>query len=333
MLPDQQAESLITTVGKSVCSTVIEDAAVQAAMQPWVRMECYQLGRGRRLGRMDCMDLETHQIVREHQEVAVQKMGVTPPNLCIISCCTPDPTFRFSELRAGDTDMVFFMPENKEFDIYVPAGARTSYVSLDQEEFLSGARILDPAEWERAPEDLIHIPAASQPALERMVNRWLAAIGTTATPTSALDEDTRRRMLLQDILEIVKTSPGCQPSSTDRLRAFQVCRSARAYLEDRLMDDSLPTIVDICRYVGVAERTLQYAFRAYADMSPLAYLRLCRLNRARAGLSRPSAMEITVTEVATRFGFFHLGKFARDYRLHFGESPSQALARGLRLAA
>src|SRR5690606_377487 len=111
-------------------------------------------------GQIDCIDLGTQQVVRERQDVAVQKMGITPTNLCTISYCTPDPTFRFSELRGGDADQVFFMPGNQEFDIYVPAGARTTYVSYDQEAFLSAARVLDPAEWERAPEDLVHIPAA-----------------------------------------------------------------------------------------------------------------------------------------------------------------------------
>src|SRR5690606_11635046 len=42
-------------------SAVVRFAADQAAMQPWIEMECYQLGRGNTLAKMDCLDLGTQQ--------------------------------------------------------------------------------------------------------------------------------------------------------------------------------------------------------------------------------------------------------------------------------
>jgi AraC-like DNA-binding protein len=37
--------------------------------------------------------------------------------------------------------------------------------------------------------------------------------------------------------------------------------------------------------------------------------------------------DLTVTDVAERWGFGHLGNFALHYRKRFGESPSQTLRR------
>lgn len=60
------------------------------------------------------------------------------------------------------------------------------------------------------------------------------------------------------------------------------------------------------------------------------HLRAVRLERARLDLSRGGDGDTSVTEVALRWGFGHLGQFAADYKRRFGELPSQSLrkARG-----
>lgn len=75
--------------------------------------------------------------------------------------------------------------------------------------------------------------------------------------------------------------------------------------------------------VGV--RWLQEAFRRYVGMSPMAYVRDVRLQRARDELRAAAPGEACVSEIAHRWGFAHLGRFAEQYRTRFGELPSQTL--------
>jgi AraC-like DNA-binding protein len=60
-------------------------------------------------------------------------------------------------------------------------------------------------------------------------------------------------------------------------------------------------------------------------MGPKQYLLLRRMTLAHRALQAANPVETTVTEVATRFGFWHFGRFAGEYRALFGEAPSVTL--------
>jgi AraC-like DNA-binding protein len=90
------------------------------------------------------------------------------------------------------------------------------------------------------------------------------------------------------------------------------------------------TVVDIARAVGVSVRQLQYLFLRAYGLSPIQVLRAVRLDHARRLLAGAAARgeEVTVTRIAHRCGFGHLGRFAAVYRERFGEAPSETATRG-----
>ena len=81
---------------------------------------------------------------------------------------------------------------------------------------------------------------------------------------------------------------------------------------------------ELARQVGVSVRSVHDAVRRYRGMSLHRYLRLRRLWLVRRALLGGAE---SIKACALAFGFWHLGDFSASYRLQFGETPSETLAR------
>lgn len=110
------------------------------------------------------------------------------------------------------------------------------------------------------------------------------------------------------------------PSLNRRVAAVRVCET---YMREHL--DKTVTLVDLSETSGLRLRSLINAFQAVTGFSPMAYFKRERLSGVRQALQRPHPTRIRVIDVATAWGFWHMGHFTADYREMFGESPSETL--------
>lgn len=99
-------------------------------------------------------------------------------------------------------------------------------------------------------------------------------------------------------------------------------KKAERFMRERVAEPiGLP---EIAQAAGVSVRALQDGFRRFRETTPLESLRAIRMEAARAELLAGACGE-TVTNVALKWGFTHLSRFAGTYRQRFGETPSQTL--------
>jgi methylphosphotriester-DNA--protein-cysteine methyltransferase len=175
---------------------------------------------------------------------------------------------------------------------------------------------------------VMHIEPESQAqgdelvALLRDMERSLYPLGTTQN-AARLGASVEYDILARLASMICRRS--CVRTSDERGR-FNRCQEM---LHDaiKLVESDLDEILDmqcISKATGLSPRTLQRVFQATCGLCPQEWFRVERLNRVRNDLL-DAGSSASVTHTATRWGFFHLGRFSRYYRELFGERPSETL--------
>ena len=165
------------------------------------------------------------------------------------------------------------------------------------------------------------------PAAMRRFQRIHAEIGQLATfAPELLAHAGAARGIEQALLEAMVS---CLASlESHRERSAQRCHGAlmrkfHAFLEGNL-DKPIYTS-ELTAVLGVSGRTMRNCFQEHLGMPLNRYLTLRRMNFARRALQKADPAVTCVTDVATEFGFWELGRFAVAYKLAFGESPSMTL--------
>jgi AraC-like DNA-binding protein len=104
-------------------------------------------------------------------------------------------------------------------------------------------------------------------------------------------------------------------------------RTVEEYIEanwDKAVDIEVMATV-----AGISARSLFRQFKKERGYSPAEFAKRIRLDRARELLEQ-SSLDASVTRIALKCGFQNPGHFARDFRLTFGELPSETLRKSVR---
>lgn len=173
-----------------------------------------------------------------------------------------------------------------------------------------------------APGGVIELGAPALNPIRTALRHISAVTGSGPTPA-------QRRGLLQAIetdlpAAILSTLAGARPTRTPRARLRdRALRRCVEFLEESGLRHV--TVRELCEVSGVSERTLEYAFREHFGVTPSAYLQIRRLNSVRSELRDTEAAPGAIAEIAGRWGFWHMGDFARYYSRLFGKLPSEML--------
>lgn len=251
--------------------------------------------------------------------------GGSDPRLCYILIPLPCHGERAWNGQAVDgRQFVFYWP-GAEHHGRILGGNRWALISLGAEDFARHLRALKKEELKPTASKrrlIIPTPLATQ-ALRGALERVQHAAMTR--PDVLAGEEARRAMeqsLLTEVVRAIRSGQSEWPEGEEPPRR-RILGTAAEFLRERL--DHPIYIAELCEATGVSERTLRNAFQETYGMSPMRYLNLWRLHRARKALRDADPAQRTVTRIATGLGLWEMGRFAGEYRALFGETPSQTL--------
>lgn len=84
------------------------------------------------------------------------------------------------------------------------------------------------------------------------------------------------------------------------------------------------TLADVAAAAGISVRVLQNRFRREVGRTPVQFIIDQRLTRVHQDLISDDHAHASIAEIATRWGFGHMGDFAQRYRKAYGHTPSEA---------
>jgi len=206
------------------------------------------------------------------------------------------------------------------------SASRWGSVALPHEDIAAAGRTLIGHELVAPPHtDLIK---PSPPVLSKLLSlhKAVSHLARAAPEVLAGAEVARalEQALIRVMIQCLSEGQGFEVGSA-YWRHATVMRRLENFLEANR--DRTLHLTDLCAAAGASDRTLRILCQEHLGMSPTRYLWLRRMHLARRALRMADPTTITVTEMATSYAFWELGRFAVAYRSLFGETPSATLRR------
>jgi AraC-like DNA-binding protein len=106
-------------------------------------------------------------------------------------------------------------------------------------------------------------------------------------------------------------------------RRLLAVRRCEEFMRENL--DGPLTLLDLSRVSSMRSRSLINAFKAVTGFSPMDYLKRLRLSGVHRALQAANKSHARIIDLATGWGFWHMGHFTTEYRAMFGRTPSETL--------
>jgi len=292
----------------------------EETMQRWgINQEMQQLGTGKYRSDLAVLTTEEAELYVDRFSKAVTMNLEAPADAVgILFPRSASDQFLVCGQNVGNRKLIVF-PDGSDADIVIPDLAGSEAITLPTERFIQLIEVLSPMyDWQKG---LTMIEGN----MKQMGTLRQALFSLIAQPEPEPDAEQLSNLLAATVL-LITDSP-CQRARVEKLHTpnaqRRIAKQAQTYIDEHYQ--LAIHMEDLCRLTGVGVRTLQRCFRQYFDFTISDYVKTVRLNAALRELTAAHPVVNSVTEIAMRNGYTHLGRFSCEFRSRFGQSPREAL--------
>jgi AraC-like DNA-binding protein len=235
----------------------------------------------------------------------------------------PVPVWGGTELRPGE---IVFHGRGERLHQSTPGSFVWNVIALDPLQLEHYGRALSGKPFSLPSERKILRPSPRDVARLRRLHAQVCRLAETKPKLLAHTEVARaiEQGLIQTLVACLTAASVQADSPTKRRRANIMIRFEEV-LAEHLSEALLTT--KLYELIGVTERTLRSCCAEFLGMSPVRYVLLRRLSRARVALRDAAPDGANLLELVRGFGFAELGRFEAAYLAAFGETPLTTLQR------
>ena len=268
-------------------------------------------------------DLEVLRSEEDFPRVAYVCLGPQLSFVTFPAHSGPGPVWDGTELRPGE---IVFHGRGERLHQSTPGSFVWNVIALDPFQLEQYGRALSGKPFSLPSEGKILRPSPRNLARLRRLHAQVCRLAETRPKLLAHTEVARaiEQGLIQTLVACL-TATSMRADGAIKRRHASIMIRFEEVLADHLGEPLHTT--ELCELIGVTERTLRSCCAEFLGMSPVRYVLLRRLRRARVALRDAAPDGVGLLELVRGFGFTELGPFEAAYRAAFSETPLTTLQR------
>ena len=281
------------------------------------KLRCsYQLTTKAHFGVNHFIQLPSMQLSYTRREGGMME-GLSPPkdsfSIAVIQRSNGKACFGNIKLRTGD---ILFFDDKQFYNFISNVYIEVAIISLPKKHMKQALKML------LTKKLLGHIIHDSQGILSQTLEDILTECLTQTA--EAQNENSCFPRAEAEIITLLSELIDTQEVKTPKLtKGEKIVLDIQEQLYKHM--DAKICIADLAKEYSVTERTLQNSFNSLFGFTPKHFLQLMKLNHVHHELRESSSTESSVSRIAMKWGFTHMGSFSQYYTDLFGQNPSETL--------